>query len=464
MFRFTGATRYPRLTSHVARPVAKVSAQCPSCRLHELVPVVLVQSSGGAWQQREDTTNFLTRRLRRAAASPPGTAPATLQIDVCPVCMGGWFDRGELDVLSGDLGAVEEVLAPEHGRARRPCPLGHGLMVEQHLPGIIRTPVDRCQRCGGIWLDGHERRKLAKASTREGQGTKTERWVRRGAIWAAQVLTHLPVEVDNPARGTPWVVLSLLAVLVLAFLLQIYGPIDTYAWALVPGRLRHEGDWWTLGTSILLHGSWVHLLGNAYFLYTFGDNVEHLFGRARFLAFYLGAGLVGAVAQAWLTSKTALPVVGASGSIAGVLAAYVWAFPRQRLFQVILWVQVKVPVWAYLGVWVAFHVVMGLFGTGAGAEGVAWFAHLGGFCVGLGITPLVLEWRRREVARRVAVPADPGPEARVAEPRRPTVLYGLDGDPAPSLEAGVATPAEPRRHRRAAAPTERYAVLPPERR
>jgi membrane associated rhomboid family serine protease len=388
--------------------------------------VTLARRPDGSWQQLDNTANFLTALVRRRKPDPPVTTQVTVQIDVCPVCMGAWFDHGELDVLSGDLGDVEHVLAPEVGRAQRPCPLGHGLMVEQNLPGIIRTPVDRCQRCGGIWLDGHERRKLAKASTREGQGTKTERWLRRGAIWAAQVLTHLPVEVDNPARGTPWVVFSLLAVLLAAFLLQIYGPIDTYQWALVPGRLRHEGDYWTLGTSIVLHGTWVHILGNAYFLYTFGDNVEHLFGRARFLAFYLGAGLVGAVAQALLTTKTALPVVGASGSIAGVLAAYVWAFPRQRLFQVILWIQLKVPVWVYLLVWVAFHVVMGLFGTGQGAEGVAWFAHLGGFCVGLGITPLVLAWRRREVARRVEVPAQPGPGAAVAQPRRPTMHYGVD--------------------------------------
>lgn len=402
------------------RAPVEVSAQCPSCRLHELVPIALAQDAAGAWQQLDDTGSVVTRWLarRRGTATPTGrTGGTTVQIDVCPVCMGAWFDHGELDVLSGDLGGIEQVLDPEPGPAHRPCPLGHGRMVEQMLPGLIRTPVDRCQRCGGIWLDGHERRKLAKATTREGQGTRTERWLRRGAIWAAQVLTHLPVEVDNPARGTPWVVLSLLVVLLTAFLLQIEGTIDTYAWAVVPGRLRLHGDWWTLGSSMLLHGSWVHILGNAYFLYTFGDNVEHLFGRARFLAFYLAAGLVGGVAQALLTTKTAMPVVGASGCIAGVLGAYVWAFPRQRLFQVILWIQVQVPMWIYLLVWVAFHVVMGLFGTGEGADGVAWFAHLGGFCTGLLVTPWVLSWRRREVARRVRVPGLASADLPVAQPR-----------------------------------------------
>ena len=92
-------------------------------------------------------------------------------------------------------------------------------------------------------------------------------------------------------------------------------------------------------------------------------------------------------------------------SIAGVLAAYLWAFPRQRLFQVILWIQLKIPVWSYLFVWVGFHILMGFWGKGAGAEGVAWFAHLGGFLVGISVAPLMLALRRRDVARRVRVPA-----------------------------------------------------------
>jgi membrane associated rhomboid family serine protease len=156
---------------------------------------------------------------------------------------------------------------------------------------------------------------------------------------------------------------------------------------------------------MFLHGSWAHLLTNSYFLYTFGDNIEHMFGRVRFAIFLVLAGLVGAAMHAMLTTKTAMPVVGASGSIAGVLAAYLWAFPRQKLFQVVFWVQLKIPVWVYLFVWVGLHIVMGFFARGPGAEGTAWFAHLGGFLVGIACTPLLLALRRREVARRVHVPA-----------------------------------------------------------
>lgn len=404
-----------------------MSAQCPSCGLHALVLVHLAKQPDGTWTQT-DQTGVLSRMLARLRSKPTDDRPSTVrdtdrdevQIDVCPVCMGAWFDHGELDILACELEDVQQVLAPQTLPCRRPCPHGHGAMVEQRLPGVISTPVDRCLRCNGIWLDGHERRKLARATTSEGQGTKTSRWLKRGAIWAAQVLTHLPVEVDNPARGTPWGVFALLAILFVVFELQVFGVIDTYDNGLISGRLVRDAsnpaELATVASTMFLHGTWIHLLGNAYFLYTFGDNVEHLFGHARFIAFYIGAGLVGALAHILFSQATALPVVGASGCIAGVLGAYVWAFPRRRLFQVILWIQVKVPMWIYLFVWVAFHVAMGLFAVGADAEGTAWFAHLGGFLLGLGVTPWVLRWRRAHVAATVAVPAPLPVGSPAAEP------------------------------------------------
>jgi membrane associated rhomboid family serine protease/Zn-finger nucleic acid-binding protein len=378
----------------------ELSAQCPTCRLHELVVVPLRKGADGNWVQTDQK-----RWFRRPA--PEDTEAQRVQIDACPVCFGAWFDPGELDTLAGALEGVEKVLEPARGVSARGCVHGHGPMNEHELPGVISTPVERCATCGGLWLDGNERRKLAAASTSEGQGTKTERWFKRGAIWAAQVLTHLPVEVDNPARGTPWMVFLALAVFVGIFLGQQFELIDTEYYGIIPGRLKIEHDYWTLATYMFLHGSWAHLLGNAYFLYTFGDNIEHLFGRVRFAIFFVVTGIIAGAVHVWLTKKTATPIVGASGSIAGVLAAYLWAFPRQRLFQVILWIQLKIPVWAYLIVWVGFHILMGFWGKGTGAEGVAWFAHLGGFLVGIAVAPLMLKLRRREVARSVRVPALP---------------------------------------------------------
>ncbi len=375
----------------------EVSAQCASCGLSALVPVHLQRDESQTWVQIDKPGWFRRNNV--------DTSKADVQIDACPVCFGAWFDPGELDVLADQLESVEDILDPHAKATSRPCPHGHGPMQEHELPGIIRTPVDRCSTCGGIWLDGHERRKLAKATTSEGQGTRTQRWLKRGAIWAAQVLTHLPVEVENPGRGTPWIVYTLLLVFAVVFGMQELQQLDTNYYGIVPGRLKHDGDLYTLGAYMFMHGSVPHILGNAYFLYTFGDNIEHLFGRIRFALFFAGCGLLAGVIHTWLTHETATVIVGASGAIAGVLAAYLWAFPRQRLFQVVLWIQLKIPVWVYLLAWVAFHVVMGFFGTGGGAKQVAWFAHLGGFLVGFAVTPWMLRLRRRDVARTVRVPA-----------------------------------------------------------
>lgn len=352
----------------------------------------------GSWVQTDKIRLF-------GRTAPTDTSGLQVQIDACPVCYGAWFDAGELDALSGEAGGIEHEAAPIPRDDSRVCVLGHGPMREHELTGVIKTPIDRCETCGGLWLDGHERRKLATASTSEGQGTKKGRMLKRGAIWAVQVFAPLPVEVDNPARGTPWTVFLLIALFFGIFVAQGLGLIDTDYYGLVAGRLKREHDYSTLFTYMFLHGSWAHLLGNAYFLYTFGDNIEHMFGRVRFAIFFVVAGLVGGLAHVLLTTKTAMPVVGASGSIAGVLAAYLWSFPRQKLFQVVFWVQLKIPVWVYLFVWVGFNLVVGFFGRGAGAEGTAWFAHLGGFLVGAAVSPMFLALRRREVARRVRVPA-----------------------------------------------------------
>ncbi|MEZ4449857.1 MAG: rhomboid family intramembrane serine protease [Nannocystaceae bacterium] len=370
---------------------APISAQCPACGLHEIVPVHLYRGADGVWRQH--------------AGKGPPPADAVV-IDTCPVCFGAWFDRGELDTLGGDAG-VDELLRTkgEVSTSDRPCPRGHGRMDSVLCPEVISTPLERCRACGGLWLDGEERRRLATASTSEGQGTRKERLAKRGVIWAVQLLTHLPVEVENPARGTPWIVYTLLGGYLFFFVAELQGLVFYRDWAVIAGKVvRETSSVHTLFTHQFLHGSWIHLLGNAYFLYIFGDNVEHLFGRLRFILLVVGGGLIGGTIHVFLTQATATPMIGASGAIAAVMAAYLWSFPRAKLFQTIpfLLIQVKIPAWIYLVIWLGLQFVMGFFTT---QFEMAWFSHIGGFVYGLGLTPLVLWMRRREVARKVAVPA-----------------------------------------------------------
>lgn len=363
-----------------------LSAQCPACSLHELVPIFLVKDERGRWRQLDP------------AKGPQG---ATMTIDTCPVCFGVWFDQEEIDAL-GDVDIDPAFLKTLVGTsANRMCPRGHGFMNEHVIPELLKTPIDRCPRCRGLWLDGDERHALARSSTREGQEDAAVHMAKRGLIWAAQLLTQLPVEVENPARGTPTVIYALGILLVAVYVASVFGWVYAREWAIVAGQIARE-PWhiYAIFTHVFFHADWFHLLGNLYFLYVFGDNVEHIFGHRRFLALFFGAGLFGGLMQALLTRATGTPVVGASGAIAGVTAAYLWIFPRARLLQVIpfLYIQLKIPAWVYVAVWIGFQAVMAFFSD---AITFAWFSHIGGFLFGLAMTPWVLARRRQEVATKV---------------------------------------------------------------
>ena len=165
-------------------------------------------------------------------------------------------------------------------------------------------------------------------------------------------------------------------------------------WGVVPGRLFASllGDTSlpvevaTLMTSMFLHGGWLHFIGNMWYLWIFGDNVEDRMGWLRYLAFYLAAGAVSALVHSALLPASAIPTVGASGAIAGVLGAYAQAFPRARVLTLIpiffFFQVVAVPALILLGIWFLIQFVSGTLSFGSGSGGVAWWAHIAGFVFG----------------------------------------------------------------------------------
>ncbi|MBZ5714643.1 rhomboid family intramembrane serine protease [Nannocystis pusilla] len=409
------APHMPQETGHGDPPgtapapaAAPLSAQCPACSLHALVAVHLRRHARtGRWRQLP------------ARESP---VPGDLTLDTCPVCFGVWLDHGELDQL-GDADVDPAFLKTMVGRsAGRMCPRGHGFMNEHLLPGMLKTPVDRCPRCRGLWLDGDERHALARSSTRAGQEDRSVQLAKRGLIWAAQVLTQLPIEVDNPRRGIPFVVLGLAALLVGCYVASVLGLIYAREYALVAGKVVAEPlRLYTVLTHAFFHTDWFHLLFNLYFLYVFGRNVEHVFGRKRFLILYFGAGLFGGLLQLLLTSATGTPVIGASGAIAGVCGAYLVIFPRARLLQTLpfVYVQLKIPAWIYLGAWVGFQAAMAMFSD---ARQFAWFSHLGGFALGAALAPPVLRSVVREVGESVRVKSAAAIFGKVPRRRGPPIV------------------------------------------
>ncbi len=146
-------------------------------------------------------------------------------------------------------------------------------------------------------------------------------------------------------------------------------------------------------TSMFLHGSWMHLLGNLWFLWVFGNNVEDSMGHVRYVAFYLLSGLAAAGAQAATNLGSQIPMVGASGAIGGVMGAYAVLFPRARIDTiVVLGVFIRtiaVPAYVMLGYWFLLQILGGLPALGGEGAGVAFWAHIGGFLAGAALVPLL---------------------------------------------------------------------------
>jgi membrane associated rhomboid family serine protease len=222
------------------------------------------------------------------------------------------------------------------------------------------------------------------------------------------VIFALPLYDDNPIRRTPVVTYVLIGMCIGAFLWELgqhqdvvayqYGmiPAVLFGYVELPRALQPIPPWATIFTSMFLHGGWLHLGGNMLFLWIFGNNIEDLLGRARYLILYLGSGVAAAMAQALVDKLSQVPMLGASGAIAGVLGAYLVTYPRANVhcfvwIVIFFWI-VTVPAWILLGLWFAGQLLSGLE-TEHGAPGVAFWAHVGGFTSGIVLYLILRPWR-----------------------------------------------------------------------
>ena len=210
-----------------------------------------------------------------------------------------------------------------------------------------------------------------------------------------------PIGDDNSTRRTfPVVTLTLIAINVAVFFLELQrGETFIRDWAFIPARFSENppADAITLLSAMFMHGGWLHLGGNMLYLWIFGDNVEDRFGSVRFLLFYLAAGFAATFAQYAVNTGSAIPNVGASGAIAGVLGAYLLMFPRARVDVLLGRQVVTMPAFIVLGFWVVLQFVSGVGSIADTAQtetgGVAYMAHVGGFVAGLALA-VVMGGRR----------------------------------------------------------------------
>ncbi len=213
----------------------------------------------------------------------------------------------------------------------------------------------------------------------------------------------LPIRDHNPSGRTPYVTYILMALNIGIFLSYVGLFSDERAlnqffinWALMPNIISAGDSYTGLLSSMFLHGSWMHLAGNMLFLYIFGDNVEDEMGHLPFLVFYIACGFLSGVAHVLSDTGSPIPTVGASGAIAGVMGSYLLLFPKAKVDILIIFIVFfrifPIPAWIMLMIWFAMQFIGGI-GTDPTSGGVAYWAHAGGFIVGI-VLALPL-WLRR---------------------------------------------------------------------
>ncbi|MBZ5728459.1 MAG: rhomboid family intramembrane serine protease [Acidobacteriia bacterium] len=216
-----------------------------------------------------------------------------------------------------------------------------------------------------------------------------------------------PLRDTQPSNSRPVVTVLLIVVNILVFLFEFsLGDYERNAfiatYGLVPDRLHLA----SVFTHMFLHGGWLHVLGNMWFLWIFGDNVEDILGHGKYLAFYLLCGVAAAVTQIFFSFDSRVPMVGASGAIAGVMGAYLIKFPRARIvtlaFIFFFVTTFDIPAWVMLIYWFAIQLFSGVGSIGysqANQGGTAFFAHVGGFVAGIVLISLMAT-RQRYSRRR----------------------------------------------------------------
>jgi membrane associated rhomboid family serine protease len=219
----------------------------------------------------------------------------------------------------------------------------------------------------------------------------------------------IPLYDENPTKAVPVVTIGLIIINILVFLYEVSlgGALQPFLnqYAMTPALISQGKNYYTIFTAMFLHGGFVHVGGNMLYLWIFGNNVEDTLGRLGFAAFYLLAGIGGALGHLLSAPSSQIPSLGASGAIAGVLGAYIFLFPRAYVVTVVpifFFIRIiRLPALLVIGFWIIIQFLSGVASivaqpTATGMTGgVAWFAHIGGFVTGLVLILLMPKRRRR---------------------------------------------------------------------
>ncbi len=225
----------------------------------------------------------------------------------------------------------------------------------------------------------------------------------------------IPLKDDAPSSTFPLIILLLISINILIFIheISLEKSLELFigSYSIIPTRFFSPkidifSRFYPLITSTFLHGSWVHLIGNMWFLWIFGNNIEDRMGHVRFPFFYLGCGIAGGLAHIYINPESSIPSIGASGAISGILGAYFVLYPFSQVLTLvpIFFVYfVRLPAFFFLGLWFLLQFFSGASSILSGETvtgGVAWWAHIGGFVAGIILLPFFLIGRKRSKPRK----------------------------------------------------------------
>ena len=208
----------------------------------------------------------------------------------------------------------------------------------------------------------------------------------------------IPYKDDNPTRTAPYLTVGIIVLNVVVFLIQVAFrskmELITYNYGAIPHNLvtfesrQPVHPALTVFSSMFMHGGLFHLGGNMLYLWIFGNNIEDRLGHLRFLIFYLFCGIFAAYSHAITNAGSTIPMIGASGAVSGILGAYLLLFPRARVHTLLILgffiTTVRIPALIVIGFWAFIQFLNGIISSGLqNSGGVAWFAHVGGFLIGL---------------------------------------------------------------------------------
>ena len=224
-----------------------------------------------------------------------------------------------------------------------------------------------------------------------------------------------PIRDTQPSYSKPYVTILLIVINMLIFLYEFsLSPYSRDHFIATYGMVPDEFSFFTLLTSMFLHGGWMHVLGNMWFLWIFGDNIEDTLGHGKYLLFYIACGMIAGLAQFIVNPTSRVPTVGASGAIAGVLGGYLVLYPTSRIGTLIglgfIYFPARIYAWAFIVFWFLLQLVNGVASIGTNASaggGVAYWAHVGGFLTGVVLVRLFAHPAR--VQQLAELEAQPSP-------------------------------------------------------